>query len=119
MIRRPPRSTLFPYTTLFRSACLFDYDAQSGEFFAWLSSQSIFRSRDTLARYLGLAPERVHVRNAAVGGGFGAKNSLMGEELMAAWLALQYSRPVKWIEERSEDLLAMAHGRGQINDLDD
>src|SRR5260370_10379277 len=65
MIRRPPRSTLFPYTTLFRSACLFDYDAQSGEFFAWLSSQSIFRSRDTLARYLGLAPERAHVRNAA------------------------------------------------------
>src|SRR5258708_286580 len=55
-------------------ACLFDYDAHSGEFFAWLSSQSIFRARDTLARYLGLAPERVHVRNAAVGGGFGAKN---------------------------------------------
>lgn len=99
-------------------ACLFDYDAHSGEFFAWLSSQSIFRARDTLARYLGLAPERVHVRNAAVGGGFGAKNSLMGEELVAAWLALRHSRPVKWIEERTENLLAMAQGRGQINDLE-
>jgi carbon-monoxide dehydrogenase large subunit len=99
-------------------ACLFDYDASSGEFFAWLSSQAIFRAREALAQNLGLSPQHVHVRNASVGGAFGAKTVMLGEELTAAWLARQYGRPVKWIEERSENLQAMVQGRGQINYLD-
>ena len=96
-------------------ACYFDYDAASGEFFAWVSSQGLFRLRETLSRHLGLPQERVHIRNAAVGGAFGAKNALLCEERMAAWLAFTYGRPVKWIEERSENLQAQAQGRGQLN----
>jgi carbon-monoxide dehydrogenase large subunit len=96
-------------------ACYFDYAARSGEFLAWMSSQAVFRVKDTLSRYLDLPPERVHVHNAAVGGAFGAKNALLGEELIAAWLALTCGRPVKWIEERSENLQANAQGRGQLN----
>jgi len=99
-------------------ACLFDYDATSGEFYAWTSSQAIYRVRDTLARSLKLPPERIHVRNAAVGGAFGAKNFLLGEELIAAWLAFKHGCPVKWIEERSENLQAQAQGRGQVNYLE-
>lgn len=97
--------------------CLFDYDASSGEFYAWTSSQTLFRIKGVLAHYLDLPQERVHVRNAAVGGAFGAKTQLLGEELVAAWLALQHQRPVKWIEERSENLQAQAQGRGQLNYL--
>jgi len=96
-------------------ACAFDYDAQRGELTAWMSTQAGFRVQDILSRTLGLPPERVHVRNAAVGGAFGAKNALLGEELIAAWLALTLARPVKWIEERSENLQANAQGRGQLN----
>jgi carbon-monoxide dehydrogenase large subunit len=96
-------------------ACYFDYDAQHGELYAWMSTQATFRVQDILSRYLGLPPERVHVHNAAVGGAFGAKNALLGEELIAAWLALTSARPVKWIEERSENLQANAQGRGQLN----
>lgn len=96
-------------------ACYFDYDSRRGELVAWMSSQAVFRVRDILSRYLDLPPERIHVRNAAVGGAFGAKNALLGEELIAAWLALACGRPVKWIEERSENLQAQAQGRGQLN----
>ncbi|HEU5376175.1 MAG TPA: xanthine dehydrogenase family protein molybdopterin-binding subunit [Ktedonobacteraceae bacterium] len=97
--------------------CLFDYDASSGEFYAWTSSQVVYRVKGVLAHYLDLPPERIHVRNAAVGGAFGAKTQFVGEELVAAWLALQHGRPVKWIEERSENLQAQAQGRGQLNYL--
>lgn len=96
-------------------ACLFDYDAASGEFFAWVSSQSIYRTRDALAGILGIDRNRVRVFNAEVGGGFGSKTSFVGEELIAAVLAFKYERPVKWIETRSENLQAQTHGRGQIN----
>ncbi|HVU70849.1 MAG TPA: xanthine dehydrogenase family protein molybdopterin-binding subunit [Ktedonobacteraceae bacterium] len=99
-------------------ACLFDYDASRGELYAWVSSQGLFRLKEVLARFLDLAPERVHVRNAAVGGAFGAKNMLLGEELLAAWLAVKHSRPVKWIEERSENLQAQSQGRGHLNELE-
>lgn len=46
-------------------ACYFDYASQSGELAAWMSSQAVFRVRDTLSRVLDLAPECVHVHNAA------------------------------------------------------
>jgi carbon-monoxide dehydrogenase large subunit len=105
-------------SSLENRACLFDYDAQRGEFYAWVSSQGLFRLKEVLAHTLDLPPERVHVHNAAVGGAFGAKNTLLGEELLAAWLALKHGRPVKWIEERSENLQAQSQGRGQINYLE-
>ncbi len=100
-------------------ACLFDYDAERNEFFAWLSSQAIYRAKQDLSKRLGIAPQHVHVRNAAVGGAFGAKSAFtIGEEFVAAWLAHHFARPVKWIEERSENLQAQAQGRGQVNNIE-
>ncbi len=95
--------------------CLFDFEQQSGQLSAWVSSQAVYTLRDLLAGFLGLKREAVHVTNAQVGGGFGTKTSFLGEELVAAFLAVRYGRPVKWIEDRSENLLAQVHGRGQIN----
>ena len=96
-------------------ACLFDFDPSTAELSAWVSSQSVFRARDTLATFLGLDPSRIKVHNADVGGAFGAKNIFLGEELIAASLAVKYGRPVKWIEQRSENLQAQSQGRGQVN----
>jgi len=94
---------------------MFDYDPASGELSAWVSSQAIYRVRDTLASFLDLDRSRIHVHNAEVGGGFGVKTGFLGEEIVAAALAVRYERPVKWIEGRNEDLQAQTHGRGQIN----
>ena len=96
-------------------ACLFDFDPTSGELTAWLSSQAIYRARETLAAMLGMDRSRIRVHNAEVGGGFGSKTGFVGEEVIAALLAVKYGRPVKWIETRSENLQAQTHGRGQIN----
>ncbi len=99
-------------------ACMFDFDAASGLLSAWVSSQSVYQARDTLVRFLDLAPERIHVHNAEVGGAFGAKTIFLGEEIIAAVLAVKLARPVKWIEDRSENLQAHIHGRGQINTIE-
>jgi aerobic carbon-monoxide dehydrogenase large subunit len=95
--------------------CMFDYDPTSCILSAWMSSQAIFRARDTLAAFLNLEPGKVKVHNAEVGGAFGAKNALSGEEIIAAKLAIKFERPVKWIESRSENLQAQTQGRGWVN----
>lgn len=99
-------------------ACLFDYDPQTAHFSAWVSSQSISRVRDTLVRFLGLDPDQISIHNADVGGAFGAKNAFVGEEIIAALLALKFGRPVKWIEQRSENLQAQTQGRGQASTIE-
>ncbi len=96
-------------------ACMFDFDPSSGELSAWVSSQAVFRVRDTLAKFLGLDRSHIKVHNAEVGGAFGAKNSFLGEEIVAALLAVKFGRPVKWIESRSENLQGQSQGRGLIS----
>ncbi len=70
--------------------------------------------RDPLANALGLEPEAVRVIAPAVGGGFGAKTGLYPEHLVAAVAARTLGRPVKWTETRSENMVALNHGRGQV-----
>lgn len=83
-----------------------------------LSTQAPFRARDALAGALGLAPEAVRVIAPAVGGGFGAKGGLYPEEVVVAAAALRLGRPVVWQETRSENLLAMTHGRAQTQHVE-
>ncbi len=96
-------------------ACLFDFHPDSGELRAWLSSQAIYTARETLAKFLGLKREKIHILNAEVGGAFGSKSAFVGEEIVAAALAVRLGRPVKWTESRSENLQAQTQGRGQVN----
>ncbi|HLG63907.1 MAG TPA: xanthine dehydrogenase family protein molybdopterin-binding subunit [Ktedonosporobacter sp.] len=95
--------------------CMFDYDATSGQLTAWLSTQAVYRAREILAGALGIERSHIRVYNAEVGGGFGAKTNLVGEEIVAAALSVKLGRPVKWVEDRSENLQAQTHARGQIN----
>ena len=81
-------------------------------------TQAPFGVRDPLAANLGLDPDRVRVVAPAVGGGFGAKTGLYVEFVIAAAIARAIGRPVKWTETRSENMLAMSHGRAQIQYVD-
>ncbi|HEX8995848.1 MAG TPA: xanthine dehydrogenase family protein molybdopterin-binding subunit [Ktedonobacterales bacterium] len=96
-------------------ACLFDFQPETGELRAWVSSQAVFAVRASLAGLLGLDRARVHVISPDVGGGFGGKARFVGEEYAVAWLAMTHGHPVKWIETRSENLQAHTQGRGQVN----
>jgi aerobic carbon-monoxide dehydrogenase large subunit len=99
-------------------ACMFDFDPATGRLMAWVSSQGVFRVRRALAQALHMPANSIQVINADTGGGFGTKIGLLGEEIVAALLAVRYGRPVKWIEDRSENIQANVHGRGQINDIE-
>lgn len=79
----------------------------------WVGSQSAHGHRRALSAVLGIEPDRVHVKVPDVGGGFGAKIALYPEQALCAAVALRLGRPVRWEEGRSENLLAMSHGRAQ------
>ncbi|HTK64478.1 MAG TPA: xanthine dehydrogenase family protein molybdopterin-binding subunit [Pseudonocardia sp.] len=85
-----------------------DYDAT-----VHVSTQGAHGVHQAAAGALGLAPERLRVISPHVGGGFGAKIGAQTEHLVALAAALRLDRPVKWIETRSENAVAMVHGRGQ------
>ena len=54
----------------------------------------------------------------AVGGGFGPKAGTYVEHLIAAKAAMMLGRPVKWTETRSENMVSMVHGRGQVQHVE-
>jgi carbon-monoxide dehydrogenase large subunit len=84
----------------------------------YASTQVPFRLREGLCAALGLDPSAVRVVAPAVGGGFGAKGGVYPEHLVVAALARRLGRPVRWVEERQENLVAMTHGRGQVQDIE-
>ena len=67
--------------------------------------------RTGLAQVLGIPELQVRVVSADVGGGFGYKAILAGEEICLCWLAMQLAQPVRWLEDRREQLTANANCR--------
>jgi carbon-monoxide dehydrogenase large subunit len=63
---------------------------------------------------LGLPESKVRVVAPDVGGGFGSKIYLYGEDVVVTWAAKQLNRPVKWTAERSESYVSDAHGRDHV-----
>ena len=80
----------------------------------WSSSQNPHILRTFVARMLDLGEDRVRAIAPEVGGGFGAKINIYGEEYVAAALSKRLGLPIKWIEDRSEAFLATVHGRDLI-----
>ena len=79
----------------------------------WLASQAAQQNRDTTVAALGMEPGSIRVITPDVGGGFGPKIGGYPEEVLTAWLAKRLNRPVRWVETRTENMLAMGHGRAQ------
>jgi carbon-monoxide dehydrogenase large subunit len=90
---------------------------EHGRLTIWLSTQTPHQDKMGLGAVLGLDGERVRVMAPDVGGGFGGKG-LAVEDILVAWLARAMGRPVRWTETRSENLVAMHHGRGQRLDFE-
>jgi len=70
-------------------------------------------NRDEIARLLGRSPGSVHLFEGHVGGGFGVRGELYPEDLLVCAAALRLRRPIKWIEDRRENLVATNHSRQQ------
>lgn len=83
----------------------------------WVGSQSAHAHRRALSTVLRLDPSQVHVKVPDVGGGFGAKIALYPEQALCAAIAIDIGRPVRWEESRTENMLAMSHGRAQVSEV--
>jgi carbon-monoxide dehydrogenase large subunit len=88
-----------------------------GRLHQWLSSQNAHRGKERLAHINGADPADVHVIVADVGGGFGAKIAPFADDGLLGVIAKAVGRPVRWTETRSESMVALGHGRGQVHDV--
>ena len=70
-------------------------------------------NRDNIARMLRRPASSVHLYEGHVGGGFGIRGELYPEDVLVCAAALRMRRPVKWIEDRREHLIAANHSREQ------
>jgi carbon-monoxide dehydrogenase large subunit len=93
------------------------YQPQDDVLTVWDSTQHPHTIRDHLAKVLHRAESSVRVVAPDVGGGFGEKGGLYPEEIALPYLAVLLGRPVKWVEERWENMLAF-HGRGHTVDVE-
>jgi aerobic carbon-monoxide dehydrogenase large subunit len=77
------------------------------------SCQGVHETRNFFARYLGIPEANVRVTARDVGGGFGQKMFVFREECAAVLASKLLGRPVKWIEDRRENLVAAPHSRNE------
>ncbi len=90
------------------------YWTDDGRLVHYSACQGAHPTKALLAEIYGLDPSAVRVVVPDVGGGFGAKSRTYPEELALGFYAREVGRPVRWTETRTENILAMPNGRGQV-----
>jgi carbon-monoxide dehydrogenase large subunit len=95
-----------------------DADPATGRITLYTSTQFPHLVRGFLAGVMGLAESQVRVIAPDVGGGFGSKCEFYPEEVLAPVLSQRLGRPVKWIEDRREHLVATTHAREQRHEIE-
>ena len=77
-----------------------------------------FFNRRILSAQIGLPVEQIEMIENDVGGGYGARGEFYPEDFLIPFAARHVKRPVKWIEDRRENLMAMNHAREEECDLE-
>ncbi len=94
------------------------YEAGREYLTIWSATQNPHILRSVAAAMMGLGEHQVRAVAPEVGGGFGCKINIYGEEYAAAALSRMVRAPVKWIEDRTEAFLATTHGRDMLGYID-
>jgi aerobic carbon-monoxide dehydrogenase large subunit len=91
------------------------YSRADDSYTLYVTSQNPHVERLLMAAFvLGLPEHKMRVVAPDVGGGFGSKIFLYGEETALVWASKRVGRPIKWTAERSESFLTDAHGRDHV-----
>ena len=85
-----------------------------GRLTAWIPNQGAQGTRGALAAMLAIDPSSLRIITPDVGGAFGAKFGADPEQAVVCWVARQLGRPARWAETRNENMVAMTHGRAQV-----
>ncbi|HZL32807.1 MAG TPA: molybdopterin cofactor-binding domain-containing protein, partial [Verrucomicrobiae bacterium] len=91
--------------------CIADWDAVRGELTLHMTSQAPHVIRTILALVSGLPEQNIRVKTHDIGGGFGGKVPVYPGYVLAVVASLTTGKPVKWIEDRSENLQADSFAR--------
>jgi aerobic carbon-monoxide dehydrogenase large subunit len=94
------------------------FEPGKGTMTIWSSTQNPHVLRSIIAAMNGLGQDQVRAIAPEVGGGFGAKINVYGEDFVAAAISKQLGIPIKWNEDRSEAFVATSHGRDIIGYVD-
>jgi carbon-monoxide dehydrogenase large subunit len=95
------------------------WDLRAQRMTIWDTTQAPIPVRNGLAAMLGLSDHQVRLIAPFIGGGFGPKIMMFyPEEVVIPWIALRLDKPVKWIEDRSENFVATTQERGQIHEAE-
>ena len=90
---------------------LAEWDAKAGRLTLYGAAKVAFPNRRILARHMGLPEDAISLVENDVGGGFGTRGEFYPEDFLVPFAARLLNRPVKWIEDRREHLLANNHAR--------
>ena len=93
-------------------------DVADGQVTVWSSTQSPHIVRTTIAEMTGIPEPRVRVIVPTMGGGFGTKTHIYPEDVVMPWISRRIGRPVRWLEDRFENLISAVHARDQRHDVD-
>jgi carbon-monoxide dehydrogenase large subunit len=93
------------------------FDRRLDELVVYSSTQFPHVIRTIMAQCLGISEAKLRVVAPDVGGGFGPKNNFQPEELAVAALSMKLNRPLRWVEDRREHLIASPHAREHRYDL--
>ena len=94
-----------------------DYQRAGGTLDFYGAAKVPHYNRAALAAMLGIPPHLVVLREGHVGGGFGVRGELYPEDVLVCWASRALGRPVKWIEDRQEHLVAANHSRDQVHEI--
>ena len=88
-----------------------EWDAANGKLTVSGAAKVPFFNRRILAKQIGLPEDSIEMIENDVGGGYGARGEFYPEDFLIPFAARHINRPVKWIEDRRENLMAMNHAR--------
>src|SRR5580693_6812703 len=97
--------------------CVASYDADQGVMTFYAATQGVHVARMAVATRLGLERDQVRVLAGDIGGSFGLKIGASREELAVAAASRHLGRPVKWVEDRGENLTASGQAREESFDV--
>ena len=97
---------------------LASYDAGQQELTVWGPTKVPHFNRRTLSSFLDIPESKIHFIEPDVGGGFGIRGEFYPEDFLIPFAAIKLERPVKWIEDRREHLMAANHSREHILEIE-
>lgn len=117
VVRRQVRTARQSMAPIEGRGVVCQWDSRLEQLVMHTAAQMPHINRAGLSECLGIDQGRIRVIAPDVGGGFGYKGILLPEEICLAWLAMHLKRPVRWIEDRREQLSANANCREHAYDI--